>query len=395
MRFLAEELLHHFADARHSGHSPDQHHFGDVLGFEPGILKRFLARIECALDQIVDQFLEVGAGDGFDQMERSGRPAFHPSGDERLVDFSRLSARQLDLGFFGGFLEPLKREPVGAQVDAFLGLELVGQELDDLGVEILAAEEGVAVGRLHFEHTVADFQHRDVERAAAKIINRDRLAVVLVEAISERSGGRLVDDAQNFKSSDLAGVLGRLTLGIVEIGGDGDHRLGDGLTQERLGGFLHLLKDEGRDLRRRIILAAGLDPGVAIGALDDLVGHQFGVLLGNRIVEAAADQALDRENRVVGIGHRLALGRLTDQAFAFLGESDSRRSRARAFRILDNLGFSAFHDGDTAIGRAQVDPNDLGHKFVLSNAPFQLLAKPSECVDFGGDIGGVGATTRT
>jgi hypothetical protein len=64
----------------------------------------------------------------------------------------------------------------------------------------------------------------------------------------------------------------------------------------------------------RIILAAGLDPGVAVGPRDDLVGDELGVLLGHRIVEAAADQALHREDGVVGVGDRLALGRLADSA---------------------------------------------------------------------------------
>ncbi len=50
------------------------------------------------------------------------------------------------------------------------------------------------------------------------------------------------------------------------------------------------------------------------------------------IVEAAADQALDRENGVVGVGDGLALGRLADQALAVLGEGDDRRRGARAFR---------------------------------------------------------------
>src|SRR3546814_14196118 len=108
---------------------------------------------------------------------------------------------------------------------------------------------------------------------------------------------------------------------------NGDDRLLDLLAQKGFGGFLHLLKDEGRDLRRRIILAAGLDPGVAVGALDDVVGDEFHVLLGHRIVETAADQALDREYRIFGIGDRLALRRLADQAFAVLGEGDRSEER--------------------------------------------------------------------
>ncbi len=150
----------------------------------------------------------------------------------------------------GGFLEALQREPVAAQVDTLLLLELVGQIIDDLGVEILAAEEGVAIGRLHLEDAVADLEDRDVERAAAEIVDGDRLAVLLLEPVGERRRGRLVDDAQHLEAGDLAGILGRLALGVVEIGRDGDHRLGDGLAEIGLGGFLHLLQDEGRDLRR-------------------------------------------------------------------------------------------------------------------------------------------------
>src|SRR5207253_492701 len=109
------------------------------------------------------------------------------------------------------------------------------------------------------------------------------------------------------------------------------------------GGLFHLLQNEGRNLRRAIILAAGLDPSVAVGALDDLIRHQLGVLLGDRVVEAAADQALYREDGVVGVGHRLALGRLADEPLPILGESDNRRRRARAFTILDDLRLAAFH----------------------------------------------------
>ena len=69
-------------------------------------------------------------------------------------------------------------------------------------VEVLAAEEGVAIGGLHLEHAVADFQDRDVESAAAKVVDRDRARSLLVQAIGERGRGRLVDDAQHFEAGD-------------------------------------------------------------------------------------------------------------------------------------------------------------------------------------------------
>jgi hypothetical protein len=102
-------------------------------------------------------------------------------GDEGQIDLGRRGRRQLDLRLLGGFLEPLERELVLGEVDALFLLEILGEIFDELGVEILAAQEGVAVGRLHFEHAVADLEHRDVERAAAKVIDRDGLAVLLVQ----------------------------------------------------------------------------------------------------------------------------------------------------------------------------------------------------------------------
>ena len=122
-----------------------------------------------------------------------------------------------------------------------------------------------------------------------------------------------------------------------------------------------------------MLLAAGLDPGVAVVALDDLVGDELRVLLGHRIVVAAADQALDREDGVFGIGDRLALGRLADQPLAVLGEGDDRRRGARAFRILDDLGVLAVHDGDAGVGRAEVDTDYFCHFFV---SPLSRLSGP-------------------
>ena len=164
------------------------------------------------------------------------------------------------LALLGGFLEALQRELVAAQVDALLLLEFVGEIVDEPHVEVFAAKEGIAVGRLHFEHAVADLQDRHVERAAAKVIDRDGAGLLLVEPVGERGRGRLVDDAQHFKAGDLAGVLGGLALRVVEVGRNGDDRLGDLLAEIGLGGLLHLLQHEGGDLRRRVRLAVAPRP---------------------------------------------------------------------------------------------------------------------------------------
>eukprot|EP01136_Pigoraptor_vietnamica_P026764 Opistho-1_new@82172 len=152
-------------------------------------------------------------------------------GDEGQIDLGRRGRRQLDLRLLGSFLQTLQRELVLGEVDALILLEAVGQELDDLRIEVLAAQERVAIGGLHLEHAVTDLEDRDVEGTAAEVIDRNRLAVGLLKPIGERRGSRLVDDAQHFKARDLAGVLGRLALRGVEICRDGDDRLGHGLAE--------------------------------------------------------------------------------------------------------------------------------------------------------------------
>ena len=123
-------------------------------------------------------------------------------GDERQIDVGLHRRRQLDLGLLRRLLQALQGEPVVAQVDALLLFELVGEIVDDLLVEVFAAEEGVAVGRFDLEHAVADLEHRDVEGAAAEVVDRDRAGALLLHAVGERRRGRLVDDAQHLEPGD-------------------------------------------------------------------------------------------------------------------------------------------------------------------------------------------------
>ena len=98
---------------------------------------------------------------------------------------------------------------------------------------------------------------------------------------------------------------------------------------------------------------------------DDLVGNEAHVLLGHGIFEGAADQALDREEGPFRIGYALPLGGLSDQTLAVVGERDNRGRGARAFRILNDLGGRAIHDGDARVGRAQVNADHFRHHIPL------------------------------
>ena len=269
--------------------------------------------------------------------------------------------RQLFLCLFGFFLQTLQRKLVIAQVDAFFLFELISQIVDDAHVEIFPAEEGVAIGGAHFKHAVADFKNRYVEGTTAQVINSDGAVAALVHAVSQSRSGWLVDDAQHFKASNLACVLGGLALSVVEIGRHSDDGLGHGLAQIGFRSFLHLGQDHGRDFRRAVILVAARHISVAARTFGDLVGNQIDVLLDHRVVKRAADKALDGEEGLFWVGDGLTASWLADQALPICSKGDDRRRGARTFRVFNHFGCFAVHDGYAGIGGPEVDTDDFAH----------------------------------
>ena len=289
-----------------------------------------------------------------------GLAGFRIHRDERLVDLGLGRGRQLDLGFLGGFLEPLECHLVLRQIDPVLLFELGGKVVDDPHVEVFPTKEGVAVGGFDLEKPFGDLEDRDIEGTAAKVIDGDRPVLFLLKPVGERGRGGLVDDPQDLKPGDLAGVLGGLTLGVVEVGRNRDDRLVDLFAEIAFRRLLHLLKDERRYLAGRVLFALDLDPGVAISAINDGVGHHTLVLLDHRVVVPATDQAFDGKERVFGIGDSLTLGRLPDKTFV-IRKTDNRWRGPSAFRVFDDLRLRPVHDGDTGVRGSKVDTNDFGH----------------------------------
>ena len=82
-------------------------------------------------------------------------------------------------------------------------LEVVQDVADHRVVEVDPAEEHVAAGRLDLEDAVADLDDRDVERAAAEVVDEDALVELLADAVGERRRGRLVDDPDHVEVDQL------------------------------------------------------------------------------------------------------------------------------------------------------------------------------------------------
>jgi len=151
-----------------------------------------------------------------------------------------------------------------------------------------------------------------------------------------------------------------LSLRVVEVGGHGDDSLLDGGAEVGLRGLLHLGEHEGADLRGGVLLASGLDPGVAVGGAHDLVGQVLQVLLGVLVIESATNQTLGSVDGVLGVLHGLTLGNITDEAGAVLSEGDDRGRSSLTFGVLDDLSVARLHDSDAGVGGAQIDTDNAG-----------------------------------
>ena len=137
--------------------------------------------------------------------------------DIRQVDLGLLAGAQFDFGAFCGFFKALQRQWVIAQVEALVFLELVNQVIHDPLVKIFTAEEGVTIGRQHFELeltvNIRNLDDGNIKGSATQIINCDHAVTgFLVHTIGQCSGGRLVNDALDRQARDPTGILGCLTL---------------------------------------------------------------------------------------------------------------------------------------------------------------------------------------
>jgi hypothetical protein len=196
----------------------------------------------------------------------------------------------------------------------------------------------VTGGRPDLDHAVADLQQRDVERTAAEVEDQDGLFLAaFVEAVGQCRRRRFVDDAQHVEAGNLAGFLGGLTLGVIEVGRHSDDCVGDVLTEVAFGVALQLLQNARADLLRGVLLAVDVDGPVG------------------------AHVALDRPDGAVDVGDRLVLGGLADQHFAVTCKSDDRRRRAGSLRVGDDDRVATLKDRDDGVGGPEVDTDRTSH----------------------------------
>ena len=252
-----------------------------------------------------------------------------------------------------------------------LRANVLEQPQDDRAVEVVSAQVRVAVRGQDLEDPVLDPQDGDVERPAAEVVDRDQALANALEAVGQRRRGRLVDDAHDIEAGDATGVLGRLTLAVVEVRGHRDDGLFDRLAEVSLGALLERLEHDRRDLR-------GCDLAVAHLDLHDALGRhhrerQVGQLLLD-VVVAPAHQPLHGIDGRLGAAHELSLRGGAHQD-ALARERDDRGQEHLPVSIGDHPGQPRLlvDVRDQAVGGAEINADDARHN------PPVILRAPGRC----------------
>ena len=93
-------------------------------------------------------------------------------------------------------------------------------------VEVVAAERGITAGRQHFKHAATQAQNRDIEGAAAEVVNRDNAFFAGVQTVGDRRRRRFIEQTQDVQPRQTRRVFRSLALCIVKVSGHGnDHTI--------------------------------------------------------------------------------------------------------------------------------------------------------------------------
>ena len=146
-------------------------------------------------------------------------------------------------------------------------------------IYVVSTQMGVAVSREHLVNVAFrggnELEDGDVEGAAAEIVDRNVAALLFMQPISKRRRSRLVDQAQNFQTSELSGVFGRLALRIVEIGGHGNNRAIDAFAEIGFRPIFQFAQNERGNFRRREKLVAEANANDVFARRIDAERKQF------------------------------------------------------------------------------------------------------------------------
>ena len=158
---LARQALEHAADHRHAACAADQQNAVDGVPSHARRGDDFARRERGALEQWLGKLVELFDGD---------RNIFHLAGMSHR--HGRLASyRERALGLFDRDKELAQRDLVLSRVGGRFGTKSIRHPVDERLIPIAATEAHVAVGRQRCDVAWRKLDDRNVERAAAEIVN--------------------------------------------------------------------------------------------------------------------------------------------------------------------------------------------------------------------------------
>src|SRR5690606_2564043 len=239
-----EEVRDELLDLWNTGGSTNEDDLVDGHLVDLGVAEDTLNGVHGGAEQVLAKLLETGTGNRGVEINTLV---------ERIdFDGSLSGRREGTLGTLASSAETTKGTSVGGEILLVLALELLGEVVDETVVEVLTSQVSVTSSGLDLEDTILNGKERDIESSSSKIEDENvALARSLsVETVGDGSGSWLVDDTEDVEASDETGVLGGLTLRVVEVGWDSNDGIADGSSKVRLGSLPHLGENHRRDLLR-------------------------------------------------------------------------------------------------------------------------------------------------
>ncbi|MNE06232.1 NAD-specific glutamate dehydrogenase [compost metagenome] len=248
----------------------------------------------------------------------------------------------------------LQQAALGARIQVGGQARLLDDPGGDRVVEVVTTQGTVATGSHDLEDTAGQAQNGNIESTATQVVDRHHAFGVLIQAVGHGCRGRLVEQAQYVEAGQFGRILGRLALGVVEIGRHGDYRPHQFTAQGLFSSLTQGLENIGRDFHRAFRALDRVDKRHVRLAADKTVGQLLAQLFDVR--QATPHQAFDRQHGVERIARGSRLGRLAH--IDTIGVVAHRRWQDDLpLRVGKRLGKTTAQRSDQRIGSAKVDAN--------------------------------------
>ena len=215
----------------------------------------------------------------------------------------------------------------------------------------------------------AKAKQRDLIDQAADRLGRSRSDFMLEVSCREAQDVLLDQVLFTVDSGTFAKFQKLMDLGIIEVSWYSNNCMGNLLSQIRLSSLLHFSENHGRNFFWGKCLGlptSNINLNVRFSFLfNHLEWQELDVLLHRRVIPSASDEALGIEDRVLGVGRELVLGRIANQTLPFRSEGHIRRRDAVALIVGYDLHAAVLEHTDAGIGGPQVDADHRAHILLL------------------------------